>query len=383
MDKFQIPEMVYSGEDSLSVLNNVEAKKVMIVTDKFMVEFGYTKPVEEIFTAKGAQVCYFDGVKPDPSTEVIGAGIKVFEAARPDVVVAIGGGSVIDAAKAILYFESQVVEASNNVWTKPTFVAIPTTSGTGSECTIFSIVTTEKGKICVVEDWLLPDIAILDANFTIGVPDKITWDTGLDVLTHAIEAYVSTKATDFTDALAEKAVRTVFEYLPRLKANLKDKNAREKMHLASCMAGMSFSHAGLGLNHSFAHALGGLYHVPHGRANTVLMEAIMDFNVGCGQLNEANPAAARYAELAKAVGLPARTVREGFTSLRAAVSNLKDTLGVPKNIKDLGIEEAAFNKDIEGLVNNVLNDRCTPTNPRPITAEQVIEVYKAAYSRKY
>lgn len=383
MDKFQIPEMVYSGEDSLSVLNTVDAKNVLVVTDKFMVEFGYIKPVEEIFAAKGAKVTCFTGVRPDPNTEVIGAGIQVYESVNPDVVIAVGGGSAIDAAKAILYFEHQIVENNKQAWKKPTFVAIPTTSGTGSECTIFSIVTTEAGKICVIEDWLLPDIAILDANFTIGVPEKITWDTGLDVLTHAIEAYVSTSATGFTDALAEKAVRTVFECLPILKGNLKDKEAREKMHLASCMAGMAFSHAGLGLNHSFAHAMGGKYHIPHGRANTVLIEAIMDYNIGAKPLNDSNEVAARYAELAKAVGLPARTVREGFMNLRAEVVQLKNYLGVPKNISDLGLDKVQFEKDIEGLVNNVLNDRCTPTNPRPITAEEVIAVYKTAFSRKF
>ena len=383
MEKFQVGGTIYSGSDSLSVLETLDAKKVFIVTDQFMVDFGYIKPVEDIFAAKGVELSVFAGVKPDPSTAVIAEGVTAYEAISPDLVIAVGGGSAIDAAKAIMYFERQIVENKQAAWHKPTFVAIPTTSGTGSECTIFSVVTTEKGKICIVEDWLLPEIAILDENYTLGVPDKITWDTGLDVLTHALEAYVSTQANAFTDAMAEKAVRLVFENLPKLKKNLKDKEARKAMHEASCMAGIAFSQAGLGINHSLAHAIGGRYHVPHGRANTVLIEAVMDYNMGGAPLTNDNPVAVRYAALAKAVGLKAFTVREGFMSLRSEVVKLKTTLQVPKNIKDLGIEKADFLAAIESLVENVVNDRCTPTNPRPITKEEALAVYKAAYDRKF
>lgn len=380
MEQFKFTGQVFSGDDSLSVLNNLNCKSALIVTDKFMVEFGYLKPINELLSQKGVQITCFDGVLPDPSTAVIAEGVKVYAAAKPDLVVAVGGGSVIDAAKGIMYFEREVEGHGN--WKKPTFVAVPTTSGTGSECTSFAVITSEKGKICIIEDWLVPDIAILDANYTMGVPEKITYDTGMDVLTHALEAYVSTSATSFTDGLAEKATRMVLENLPKLKRNLKDKEARNEMHKASCIAGIAFSQAGLGLNHSLAHALGGRFHVPHGRANTVMIETIMDYNVGEGQL-EQNCVAKKYAELAKAVGLSARTVREGYMNLRAAIVDLKQTLGVPKNVQALDIDEAEFTAAIADMAKNALEDRCTPTAPRQPQLEDIVGLYKIAYTQRF
>lgn len=380
MEKFKFTGQVFSGDDSLSVLNTIDCKRALIVTDRFMIEFGYLKQVNELLAAKGVQVACFDGVKPDPSTEVIAEGVKVYAEAKPELVIAVGGGSVIDAAKGIMYFERQL--ENSDTWQKPTFVAIPTTSGTGSECTSFAVITAEKGKICIIEDWLVPDIAILDENYTMGVPEKITYDTGLDVLTHALEAYVSTDSTSFTDALAEKATRMVLENLPKLKANLKDKAARSEMHKASCIAGIAFSQAGLGLNHSLAHALGGKFHIPHGRANTVLIETIMDYNVGACQL-ERSCVAQKYADLAKAVGLSARTVREGYMNMRAAVVDLKRTLGVAKNIQALGIDESEFLAAIPDMAKNAMEDRCTPTAPRQPVLDDIVELYKKAYSQRF
>ncbi|WP_298703284.1 1-propanol dehydrogenase PduQ [uncultured Veillonella sp.] len=380
MEQFKFTGQVFSGDDSLSVLSQINCHSALLVTDKFMVEFGYLKEVEALLANKGITVSCFDGVLPDPSTAVIAEGVKVYAAAKPDLVIAVGGGSVIDAAKGIMYFNRQVESSSQ--WQKPTFVAIPTTSGTGSECTSFAVITSEKGKICIIEDWLVPDIAILDANYTMGVPEKITYDTGMDVLTHALEAYVSTNATSFTDGLAEKATRMVLENLPKLKLNLKDKAARHEMHKASCIAGIAFSQASLGLNHSLAHALGGRFHVPHGRANTVLIETIMDYNVGEGHL-EGNAVAKKYAELAKAVGLSARTVREGYMNLRAAIVSLKQNLGVPKNIQALGIEEGEFNSAISDMAKNAMEDRCTPTAPRQPKVEDIECLYKKAYTQRF
>lgn len=380
METFKFAGKVFSGSDSLDVLKDVSAKSALIVTDKFMVEFGYVEPISRILKEKSITYSIFDEVKPDPSTEVVTEGIKVYAQAQPDVVIALGGGSVIDAAKGIMYFKSEIDKVN---WHKPLFVAIPTTSGTGSECTAFAVITAEKGKICIVEDWLVPDIAILDENYTLGVPEKITYDTGLDVLTHALEATVSTASTVFTDAMAYKATKLVFENLPKLKKNLKDVDARKKMHEASCMAGISFSQAGLGLNHSLAHALGSVFHIPHGRANTVLLETIFDYNIGSGPLDSHNFAAVKYAELASAIGLPARTIREGVMALRGAIIDLKNMLGVPKNISALGIDKADLEANIDKMAQNAMEDRCTPTAPRKPTVEDIKHLYELAYNQRF
>lgn len=381
MDSFQLHGHIYSGDDSLSILDTVHGKSALIITDKFMVEFGYLKPIEAILREKGMQISVYAGVKPDPGTDIIREGVVAFAEADPDVLIAVGGGSPIDAAKGVMYFYKEMSEAKGKTWRRPKFIAVPTTSGTGSECTSFAVITTELGEICIVEDWLVPDIAILSAAYTLGVPEKITYDTGLDALTHAMEAYVSTGANTFTDALAEKVVRIIFDALPKLKVNLKDKEARSLMHEASCIAGMAFSQAGLGINHSLAHALGAHYHVPHGRANTVLIETIMDYNAGPRPLNEENTVAKKYAALAGVLGLPAKTAKEGFISLRTAVTALKELLGVPHNISELGIEEEDLLKASRSFVKNVLQDRCTPTSPRQPSEEDILELYRAAYSR--
>lgn len=383
MKSFSYVGKVYCGEGEHKVLKELVGTRALIVTDKFMVDFGYLDAIKATLVEKGIHYAVFDGVLPDPSTAVIAEGVKIYQECNPEILIAIGGGSVIDAAKGIMYFHREV-QKDKGAWNKPQFVAVPTTSGTGSECTAFAVITSEKGKICIVEEWLVPDIAILDAaSYTIGVPEKITYDTGMDVLTHAFEAYVSTNANSFTDALAEKAARMVFDNLPELKKNLKDVKARSAMHEASCMVGISFSQAGLGLNHSLAHALGGVFHIPHGRANTVLMETVMDYNVGASGLNEANAVAVKYAQLARAVGLQARTVREGYMNLRTAVVELKNHLGVPKNIKDLGIDEAAFTAALDQMVKNAMEDRCTPTAPRSPQEEDLYKLYKIAYSQRF
>lgn len=379
MDTFKFSGKIVCGADSLSSLVSLIDSRVMIVTDKAMVELGHLDEIKKIISSKGLDFKVFDAVLPDPSTEIVTQGIKMFEECCPKIIVAIGGGSVIDCAKGIMYFKAQLDGA---LWKRPLFIAIPTTSGTGSECTSFSVITTEHGKICIVEDWLVPDYAILNENFTIGIPEKVTYDTGLDVLTHALEASVSSNATPFTDAYAFKAAMLVFDNLPRLKRNLKDMNCRKNMHIASCLAGIAFSQAGLGLNHSLAHALGGTFHIPHGRANTVFLETIFDFNISKGDLNSSYTAK-KYWDLAKSINLPARTIREGVMNLRKAISNLKNELGVPTNIKELGIDELEFKNNISILAEHALNDRCTSTAPIIPSIEDIERLYKEAYCRKY
>lgn len=379
MDTFKFSGEIICGNDSLSSLVNLIDGRVMIVTDKSMVNLGHLNEIKKIISGKGLDFKVFDGVLPDPSTEVVTQGIKMFEECCPTIIIAVGGGSVIDCAKGIMYFKAQL---DGVMWKRPLFIAIPTTSGTGSECTSFSVITTEQGKICIIEDWLVPDYAILNEDFTIGIPETITYDTGLDVLTHALEATVSCNATPFTDAYASKATMLVFENLPKLKRNLKDITCRKNMHIASCLAGIAFSQAGLGLNHSLAHALGGAFHIPHGRANTVLLETIFDFNISKGSLNN-NYAAQKYWELAKSINLPARTIREGVMNLRKAINNLKSELGVPINIKDLGIDELEFKSKISILAEHALNDRCTNTAPIKPSLKEIEQLYEEAYCRKF
>ena len=349
MDTFKFSGKIVCGADSLSSLVSLIDSRVMIVTDKSMVELGHLDEIKKIISSKGLDFKVFDAVLPDPSTEVVTQGIKMFEECCPEIIVAIGGGSVIDCAKGIMYFKAQLDGA---LWKRPLFIAIPTTSGTGSECTSFSVITTEHGKICIVEDWLVPDYAILNENFTIGIPEKVTYDTGLDVLTHALEASVSSNATPFTDAYAFKAAMLVFDNLPRLKRNLKDMNCRKNMH------------------------------IPHGRANTVFLETIFDFNISKGDLNSSYTAK-KYWELAKSINLPARTIREGVMNLRKAISNLKNELGVPTNIKELGIDELELKNNISILAEHALNDRCTSTAPIIPSIEDIERLYKEAYCRKY
>lgn len=295
----------------------------------------------------------------------------------PDLVIALGGGSVIDAAKAVIFALAQTRPEAGRE--RPCFVAIPTTSGTGSEVTSFSVVKAHAEKLVLVDSSLLPDIAILDPSLVASVPPAITADTGMDVLCHALEAYVSLAASDFSDALAEKVVQQVFSYLPGCWRNGQDLQAREKMHNASCMAGMAFTNASLGITHSLAHALGGVFRVPHGRANALLMAHVVAWNADYhGQCDTL--AARKYARLAHLLDLPASTPREGVTSLLVAIQTLKDEMNMPRGINDTGVNAADFDQRLAEMVAQALRDSCTPTNPREPDARALTELYRQAWS---
>ena len=259
------------------------------------------------------------------------------------------------------------------------FVTIPTTSGTGSEVTNFSIITDdEKGtKYPLITDQILPDEAILDSGLVAGLPPKQTADTGIDVLTHAIEAYVSTSANDISDALSEKAIRYVFTYLDRAYKDGNDKEAREKMHMASTMAGMAFNIASLGLNHGIAHAAGARWHIPHGRINGILLPNIIRYNAGVTEGNyskNTTPAANRYAEIAKFLGLNAGSTQIGVRSLVNAILALEKRLSIPKSLSEWGVSKEQFESDKNVIAEAALADRCTETNPITPTREDVISI---------
>lgn len=364
--KFQSKTEIHYGKDSIRCLDDLKAKSAFVVADQLMVQLNMVKLVTDHLDANSIPYEVFTEVEPNPSLETVKKGLDHIITAKPDLLIAVGGGSVIDAAKAIMYFciktKEQLIERESI--RKPWFIAIPTTSGTGSEVTAFSVVTdTQKQiKIPLVSRTMIPDAAILDPEFTRTVPPFVTADTGMDVLVHAIETYVSKEGSDFTDIYAQKAIKDVFTYLVRAFKNGDDMEARQKMQEASCMAGIGFTNAGLGVNHSLAHAVGGLFKISHGRANAILLPTVIAYNA---RVDRPIPSIAkRYATLAKELGFPASTDEEGVRSLIAAVSFLNKQLEIPAGFEGQGIDPEAYHTQLDAMAENAMTDTCTPSNPR-------------------
>lgn len=389
MENFSVKPQVYFGAGSLEFLSTLKCKKAFVVTDPFMVKSGTINNVTIQLEKAGIEYEVFSDIVPDPPIELVAKGMKVMDACDPDVMITLGGGSAIDASKAIRQFRGIVKRGiSGNIEAKdPMFIAIPTTSGTGSEVTSFSVITDNVAnvKYPLVDQNMLPDIAILDSNLVKSAPAGITADTGLDVLTHAIEAYVSTQATDFTDALAEKAIKTVFEYLPKAYKEGNDEEARQKMHNASCIAGLAFTNASLGINHSMAHILGGKFHIPHGRANAILLPYVIEYNADLKTTytKDYTRAAERYAEIARLLNLTRScNVKEGVRCLIEGIQNLIKSLGIPVKIKDAGVSSEEFNSIVKEMSEVALKDGCTPTNPRIPTVNELKELFIKSYNGK-
>lgn len=378
MQQFSIKPTVYFNRGSLEYLKELDGNRALIVTDGMMEQLGFSDKVSKVLMEKGIKSSVFSDIQPDPSIKMIVDGMKKIEESFPDIVIAVGGGSVIDTTKGILYSFWKMRESKGKEFKKPTFIAIPSTSGTGSEVTSFSVIKIGEEKLALVDEWMIPDVAILDPIFVESVPPKITADTGMDVLCHALEAYVSTNANDFTDALAEKVVKIVFDYLLDAYRNGSNKEAREKMHNASCMAGMSFTNASLGINHSLAHALGGIFHIPHGRANALLLPHIVAYNADLkGGAN--NLAAKKYAYLSKLLNLPSNTPEEGTRNLITAIRVLSKEMGIPSGICDMNIEKEKFYNSIDALATLALNDSCTVTNPIKPSKEDIKKIYEEVF----
>ena len=361
MQWFRVPERIYHEFGSLSYLEKLpNASRIMIVTDRMMVQLGYVdKVMNQLRKRKNPiMIDIFSDVEADPSVETVLSGAEAMRKFKPDTIIALGGGSPMDAAKAMwLFYENpeanfddlrlKFADIRKRVFKFPKLgrnaqlVAIPTTSGTGSEVTSFTVITDKVNNIKypLADYELTPDVAIIDPTLVMSVPPSVTADIGVDVLTHAIEAYVSIMATDYTDALALKAIQLVFDYLPRAYRNGNDKEAREKMHNASCMAGMAFTNSFLGINHSLAHKLGGEFHIAHGRANAILLPHVIKYNAQKPTKFVAFPkykdfiADKKYAEISRFLGLKCNTVEEGVESLIDAVNNLLSELNIPKSIK--------------------------------------------------
>ncbi len=412
MQWFKVPPKIYFENDSIQYLEKMpDISRAFIVTDPTMVKLGYVDKVL-YYLRKRQEYCHseiYSDVEPDPSVETIMNGVEAMKNFHPDVIIALGGGSAIDAAKGMwLFYEHPETSFDGlrmkfldirkrtfsypRLGAKTQFVAVPTTSGTGSEVTAFSVITDKQNgnvKYPLADYELTPDVAIIDPQFVMTVPKVITADTGMDVLTHAIEAYVSVLASDYTDGLAMKAIELVFKYLPRSYANgAGDPEAKEKMHNASCIAGMAFTNAFLGLNHSMAHKLGGEYHIAHGRANAILLPYIIEYNAQLPTKFATFPkygkfvANEKYAEIARYLGLPSATTEEGVASLVKAVRDLAASLGIPKSLKEAGIEEQTFFANLALLADRAFEDQCTTANPRYPLVKEIETIYTKAYYGK-
>ena len=408
---FRTPEKVYFKKGCMPVALDelgkvMNKKKAFIVTDTFLYQNGYVKAIEEKLDEMGIQHTCFYEVAPDPTLQCAQKGVDQMRAFSPDTIIALGGGSAMDAAKImwVMYehpdanFEDMAMDFMDirkRVYTFPKmgnkayFVAIPTSSGTGSEVTPFAIITdAETGVKWPIADYeLLPNMAIVDVDNMMTQPKGLTSASGIDVMTHAIEAYVSIMASDYTEGLSLKAIKDVFNYLPSAYENgANDPVAREKMANASCLAGMAFANAFLGLNHSMAHKLGAFHHLPHGIANAVLLTEVMRYNaaevptkMGTFSQYEYPQALARYAEIGRYVGCQGKDDQEVLENLCAKLEELKVAIGIKASIKEYGVDEDYFLETLDDMVEQAFNDQCTGANPRYPLMKEIKEIYLKCY----
>ncbi len=412
---FRTPGKVYMKKGCLPValdeLKTVYGKKrAFIVTDTFLFENGYTKPITDKLEELGIQYTTFSDVAPDPNLACAKEGAKLMASFKPDTIIALGGGSAMDAGKImwVLYEHPEAdfmdmamrfADIRKRIYTFPRmgekayFVAIPTSAGTGSEVTPFAVITDETTgtKYPLADYELLPNMAIIDADMHMNAPKGLTSASGIDAVTHALEAYASVMATDYTDGLAIQALKVIFEYLPRAYDNgPSDPEAREKMANAATMAGMAFANAFLGVCHSMAHKLGAFYHIPHGVANALMIDEVIRFNMvevptkmGTFSQYDHPHTLARYAEVATALGLKGKNDEEKVESLIKAIDELKKKIGIKKSIKDYGIDEKEFLERLDDMTEQAFDDQCTGANPRYPLMSEIKQMYLNAYYGKH
>ncbi len=379
MKEFHINTEIFFGENALDRLTALDFDSVMLVTDPFVVSSGMITLLTARLDKAGIRYELFTDVVPDPPVDKIIAGVAAVLKTKAPCIIGVGGGSAIDTAKAIKKFATQF-EADYI----PHLIAIPTTSGTGSEVTRFAVISNpaEGRKYPLVDEELLPDEAILDEVLVKSVPASVTADTGMDVMTHAIEAYVSTENNEFSGALAEKAVEISGQFLIRSYSSCEDTHARRKMHIASCLAGLAFNSASLGLNHGMAHQLGARFHIPHGRANAILLPYIIEYNSGVTLTNRSQkeyPSCVRkYCNLARILGV---SNMNEVTTIRALISYLhflNAEMGIPAKVSEAckGLTETEYLAALDDMATAALADGCTATNPRTPTKEDVVEIFK-------
>lgn len=408
---FRAPEKVYIKRGCLPValeeLKQVmDKKRVFIVTDTFLYENGYTKTITDKLDEMGIVHESFWNVEPDPTLACAKEGVKQINSFKPDCIIAVGGGSAMDAAKImwVMYEHPELefmdmamrfMDIRKRVYTFPKmgekayFIAVPTSAGTGSEVTPFAVITDEKTglKYPLADYELLPKMAIVDSNMMMNAPKGLTAASGVDAATHAIEAYASMMATEFTDGLAIEALKNIFEYLPSAYENgTNDPIAREKMANAATMAGMAFANAFLGVCHSMAHKLGAYHHIPHGVANALLLDEVMRFNsqevptkMGTFPQYDHPHTLRRYAEIAESLGIEGKDDNEKLENLIAKIDELKEKVGIKKTIRDYGISEKDFLETLDEMSEKAFDDQCTGANPRYPLISEIKEMYLKAY----
>ena len=391
MARFTLPRDVYYGKGSIDQLKTLKGKKaIVVVGGGSMTRFGFLDKVVGNLKEAGLEVELFENVEPDPSVETVMKGAEAMRKFEPDWIVAMGGGSPIDAAKAMwafyeypeVTFESLCIPFNfPELRTKAKFCAISSTSGTATEVTAFSVITDySKGIKYPLADFnITPDVAIVDPELAQTMPQKLVAHTGMDALTHAVEAYVSTVANSYTDALAMKAIEMVTAYLPSsYKGN---KESRAQMHDAQCLAGMAFSNALLGIVHSMAHKTGAAFHegamanqhLPHGCANAIYLPYVIKYNAHDGR------AAERYADIARMLGLAGNSNKALIENLCALIDGMNDKLNIPHTLKEFGVDEAEFNAKVDEIAVNAVGDACTGSNPRAIDPETMARLFKCTY----
>lgn len=382
MSRFTLPRDLYFGENAIEEMKCLQGyKKAIIVTGgSSMKKGGFLAKLENVLHEAGLETKLFEGVEPDPSVETVYRGAEAMREFEPDVIVAIGGGSPIDAAKAMWVFYEYPEKKFDDIkepFTMPKlrrkaiFVAVPSTSGTATEVTAFSVITdySTKVKYPLADFEITPDIAILDTSIPLTMPQTLTAHTGMDALTHAIEAYVASARSDISDSMAMKAISMIFDNM--VASFHGDKDARGKMHIAQCLAGMSFSNALLGIVHSLAHKTGAQYEIPHGCCNAIMLPYVIQYN--------AKVCAERFAEIARYLGLPGMTTAQLVNSLVDAIREMNKKLGIPASFQEAGVAEDFFKSTEDFIAENAVGDPCTASNPRPTDAANMKKVLECSY----
>ncbi len=379
MKQFHINTEIFFGESALDRLYDLNFSSILIITDPFVVSSGMVTLLTNRLDKARIEYDLFTDVVPDPPVEKVISGVAAALSKKYPCIIGVGGGSAIDTAKAVRKFATQMDETY-----KPYLIAVPTTSGTGSEVTCFAVISNpdEGRKYPLAEEQLLPDEAILDEVLVKSVPASVTADTGMDVMTHAIEAYVSTNNNEFSGALAEKAVEISGQFLIRSFSSCEDTHARRKMHIASCLAGLAFNSASLGLNHGMAHQLGARFHIPHGRANAILLPYIIEFNSGITLTNRSQreypSCVKKYCNLARILGV---SNMNEVTTIRALISYLhflNAEMGIPSRVSEAcpNLTKEEYDAQLDAMAEAALRDGCTATNPRIPMKPDIIEIYK-------
>jgi alcohol dehydrogenase class IV len=382
MERFTLPRDIYFGENSLEVLKTIKGKKaIVVVGGGSMKRFGFLDKILGYLKEAGLETKLIEGVEPDPSVECVFDGAKTMREFEPDWIVSVGGGSPIDAAKAMWIFYEHPEATFDDVKdpftvpqlrNKAKFIAIPSTSGTATEVTAFSVITDYKTEIKypLADFNLTPDIAIVDPALAQTMPPKLVAHTGMDALTHAIEAYVAGLHSEFSDPLAINAIVMIKKYL--MKSYEGEEKARNEMHIAQCLAGMAFSNALLGITHSMAHKTGAVFHIPHGCANAIYLPYVIDFNKkACLE---------RYADIARAIKLEGNTDEELVDSLTALIKEMNVKLNIPLTLKEYGIPEEDFKAHLDKISVNAIADACTGSNPRKITVDEMKKLFNAIFN---